>query len=123
MLEKHEIFEHINEYELFSLDVCSINFRNNKLLLGDMIINSNMDVSVSASSNKDSFARDFLEPRHIMKTDVFDIKLKYIPRLNLIIDYIFIHNLFDIIVEFAVFDKGVGLKNEQVIIFELRTDY
>ena len=33
------------------------------------------------------------------------------------------NNLQDIIVEFALFNKEVGIKKEKVIIYELRTHY
>ena len=31
--------------------------------------------------------------------------------------------LLDVIVEFALFDKEVGLKKEKIIVYELRTHY
>lgn len=33
------------------------------------------------------------------------------------------HNLKDVIVEFALFDKDVGIKREKMIVYELRTHY
>ena len=39
------------------------------------------------------------------------------------INYIVIHNLYDVIVEYVVYDKPVGFNNDKVLITELRSDY
>lgn len=56
-------------------------------------------------------------------TNIFDKKLNKIPCFDLIYSYIIEHKLTDIIVEFAIYDKPVGVNNEQVIIFEIRTEF
>ena len=45
------------------------------------------------------------------------------PNIDKIIDYIFKKELFDVVVEFAVYLEKIGKYNEYVAIFELRTDY
>lgn len=56
-------------------------------------------------------------------TDIFDKKLNHIPGFDIIYNYIIDHDLLDVIVEFAIYDKPVGIYKDQVIIFEIRTDF
>lgn len=68
--------------------------------------------------------RDALKyPTFNLKTDIFDKKLNKIPYFDLIYQYIVSHNLQNVIVEFALFNKDVGIKKEKVIVYELRTHY
>lgn len=46
-----------------------------------------------------------------------------IPYFDFIYQYIVSHNLKNVIVEFALFNKEVGIKEEKVIVYELRTNY
>ena len=43
-----------------------------------------------------------------------------VPGLKQVIDYIFRHELFDMIVEFTLYSKPVGIKREELIIWECR---
>ena len=62
-------------------------------------------------------------PNFNLKTTIFDKELSRIPYFDYIYKYISDNNLYDIIVEFALFDKEVGEKKEKVIVYELRTNY
>lgn len=49
------------------------------------------------------------------------IKKKYsIAGLNKVIDYICCHELFNVIVEFSMYDVPVGVNQENLIIWEIR---
>ena len=54
---------------------------------------------------------------------LLDKGLDKIPYFDLIYQYISDHNLQDIIVEFALFNSEVGIKKENIIVYELRTHY
>ena len=82
-----------------------------------------MEITLSGSFNKESNHRNFCEPNIFLKTDIFNNKIKYIKGLDEVISYIFKHFLFDIIIEFCVYDIPLGIYKENVVIFEVRTDY
>ena len=57
-------------------------------------------------------------------TTIFDDRtLDQISCFNDVYNYIVKQKLKDIIVEFAYFDKLLGVNNENIIIYELRTEY
>jgi len=122
-ITKDEVLKYYKNYKLFSLYVASYNYRDNKILTGDILITRDAKIVLSASEDKDCNNRIFKEPNYFFNTDIFDRRIKYIPGIDKIIDYIFKYELFDIIVEFCVFDIPLGIKNEYVIIFEVRTHY
>lgn len=122
-LTKDEVLKHVREYNILGLDVASYNYLNNKVLLGEILITSNMEITLSGSFNKESNHRNFCEPNIFIKSNIFDKKIKYIKGLDEIISYIFKHSLFDIIIEFCVYDIPLGIYKENVVIFEIRTDY
>ena len=95
-----------------------------KLLVGEIEFLSNGEVYAILSVDPTASVRDALSnPSYNLKTDIFDKKLNNIPHFDLIYQYIVEHDLRDIIVEFALFDKEVGIKKEKVIVYELRTHY
>ena len=74
----------------------------------------------SEASVRDAYRR----PTIVVNTDIFDDKaLDKIPDFDFLYEYIFKHNLVDIIVEFALFNIPLGINNERIVIFELRTHY
>ena len=123
-VEKNDIFKEIFGYDLFSINVSSYNYIDNQCLVGEIEI-SNTYVSAILSTNSKFSVRDAIKnPDYNFKTDIFDDKtLNIIPYFNEIYKYIVDKNLKDIIVEFAYFNKPVGLYQEKIIIYELRTDY
>lgn len=56
-------------------------------------------------------------------TTLDDDKIWEVDGVEELISYIIKHNLYDVIVEFVVYDKPVGINNEKVLIVELRSDY
>lgn len=119
-----EIMKEIEEYELFTINVSSYNYRDNQLLIGEIEILSNGDVNAILSTNPSYAVRDALkDPTFNFSTNIFDKKLNEIPCFDIIYKYIVSNGLQDVIVEFILFDKNVGINDEKIIILELRTDY
>lgn len=119
-----EVLNSIKDYEIFSINVSSLNYVDNQILVGEIEVKSNNELYLTVTTKNDASVRDAVrEPIYNLKTDIFDKRLRHIPGFSEIYCYIMEHKLMDLIVEFAVFDKGVGIYNENVIIYELRTDY
>ena len=122
---KNAIFRYAKKYKnCFSVAVSSKNY-GNYVLIGDIYISKSLDTFMFfASDNPNYSTRDVLRnPKWNLCTDYYDKRIDYIPNIDKIIDYIFKYNLFDVIVEFAVYPYRVGKNNEYVVVFELRTDY
>lgn len=119
-----KVLDEIKDYNLFTINVSSANYVDNQLLVGEIEFLSNGEVYAILSVDPTASVRDALSnPSYNLKTDIFDKKLNNIPHFDLIYQYIVEHDLRDIIVEFALFDKEVGIKKEKVIVYELRTHY
>lgn len=119
-----KVLDEIKGYNLFTINVSSFNYAENQLLVGEIEFLSNGEVYATLSTDPSASVRDALnKPTYNLKTDIFDKKLNKIPHLNIIYEYIIKHNLQDVVVEFAIFNKELGLNNENVIVYELRTHY
>lgn len=120
----NDVLAEINDYDLFTINVSSANYVENQLLVGEIQILSNGEVYATLSVDPTASVRDALRnPTFNLKTDIFDKKLNKIPYFDLIYEYIITHNLQNVIVEFALFDKKVGIRKEKIIVYELRTHY
>lgn len=120
----NDVFKEINDYDLFTINVSSANYVENQLLVGEIQILSNGEVYATLSLDPTASVRDALRnPTFNLKTDIFDKKLNRIPQFDLIYQYIVNHNLQNVIFEFALFNKQVGIKEERIIVYELRTHY
>lgn len=121
---KNKVLEEVESYNCFSINVSSANYEDNQLLVGEIEILSNNEVYLTLSTDPKASVRDALkDPTYNLKTTIFSKELNEIKYFNSIYEYIISNKLYDIIVEFALYDKNVGIKNEKVIIYELRTDY
>lgn len=119
-----KVLEEIQGYNLFTINVSSLNYANEQVLAGEIEFLSNGEVYATLSVDKGISARDALiNPTFNLKTDIFDKRLNNIPHFNFIYEYIINNNLKDVIVEFALFNKDVGIKKDKIIVYELRTHY
>lgn len=119
-----KVLEEISEYSLFSINVSSANYVDNQLLVGEIEILSNGEVYAILSTDSTASVRDALSnPTFNLKTDIFDRRLNDIPNFDFIYQYIISNGLIDVIVEFSLFDKEVGINNEKIVVYELRTHY
>lgn len=120
-----DVLREIKGYKVFTINVSSFNYTDKQLLVGEIEILSDNQVYATLSVNPKASVRMALEePNYNVKTTLFDKKvLNEIPYFDVIYEYIIDNRLKDIIVEFALFSCGVGVKDERVIVYEVRTDY
>ena len=100
-----EVLNEIKDYDLFTINVSSINYVGNQLVNGEIEILSNGDVYAQFSCDPAAIGRPSDPGTIILNTSIFDNHaLKKIPDFDYIYDYLIKHNLKDVIVEFALFD-------------------
>jgi len=123
-VEPQNILNEVSEYNLFSINVSSYNYVKNQLLVGEILLQNNI-ISAILSTNRNYSVRDAIKnPDFNFVTNIFDDELlNNIPCFNNIYEYIVKHKLKGVIVEFAYFNKPVGINQENIIIYEIRTDY
>lgn len=108
--------------EKFSI---SVSFRNveGRILLGDIYIKENY-VSLSASTNPNANHRNIYEkPEISLNCELFDNRLWDVPGFEKLIEYINKFNLYELVIEFAIFRNKLGTQHDNVVIIELRSDY
>lgn len=121
---KYKVLDEIKNFNLFTINVSSYNYVSSLILIGDIMVKSNNKVWFIGSTNPNFTGRMAEQyPDFNYSTDIFDKKLNNVPKFDLIYSYIIEHNLQDVIVEFAIYKEPVGIYNEQVIIFEIRTEF
>lgn len=124
MVESDKVLDEIKDYDLYTINVSSANYVENQLLVGEIQILSNNEVYLTLSTDPKASVRDAIRnPMFNIKTYIFDNELNSVPYFDEIYQYISDNELKDVIVEFALFNKKVGIKNERIIIYQLRTDY
>lgn len=118
-----DIFKEIVGYEKFSINISSYNYINNQKLVGEIYI-SDERVACILSTNSSFSVRDAIaHPDYNLVSNIMDESLNEIPYFNDIYEYIVRNKLKNTIVEFAYFDIPIGVNKENIIIYELRTDY
>ncbi len=123
-VKQEDVLKEIEDYELFTINVSSFNYAQNQLLVGEIVIKTNCEVYIMSATLPALSIRDASKnPTFNLNTNIFDKKLNKIPDFDFIYNYIVENHLENMVVEFALFDKGVGIKNERIIIYELRTHY
>ena len=110
-VEADKVLKEVQDYKLFTINVSSANYASNQLLVGEIEILSNNDVYAVLTTDPNASVRDALEyPEFNTKTTIFDDDtLNEIPYFNFIYDYIITHELKDIVVEFSLFNKNLGI--------------
>ena len=106
----------------FSLAISCFSY-NKIVLLGEILINKSQ-ISLIARDDENANHRNIHEnPKYNIITNIEDNKLWKIDGFEDIANCIIKHRLYDIIVEFVVYDKCVGTNNEKALIVELRSEY
>jgi hypothetical protein len=119
-----DVLKACKSLQVFTVNVSSYNYKDHQLLVGTILIKENDEIYLTVSNNKDYSIRDAEKnPDYNCVIFLDDKRIKHINGLSDIIDYIKEKHLEDYIVEFAVFNIKLGIKKEQVIIYEIRTDY
>ncbi len=121
---KEEVYDYVKDAEKFAINVSTSNFKGHQICTGAILIRRNMNVTLSVCCKDECSVRQAeVNPEYSFNCDIDDKRLNQIDGLDQVIDYIFKKNLFDYMVEFSSFDIPVGIQNEKVIVFELRTNY
>lgn len=123
-VDYNNVLKEIKEYDLFSINVSSANYVDNQVLVGEIEFLADGSVYAVLSTDPAASVRDALSnPTFNLKTDIFDRALNTIPHFDFIYQYIVSNGLINVIVEFALFNKEVGINNENIVVYELRTNY
>lgn len=121
---KQEILEVYKKFDICTVGVSQYNYIQDQVLTGNIIIDDKGNVTIEGTDEKcDSVREAVNNAKYRVCTDIFDKKLKYIHGAYDIIDYILEHNLQNMIVEFSVFNKEIGINQEKILVWELRTNY
>lgn len=109
-----------------TINVSATPFKDDIVLLGDIKVNRgyNESVDLTARTDPDATHRNIYEnPQYNLHRSLDDDAVWKIPGFSKIMAYISEHELYGIIVEFAVYSCRLGVKKENVVIYELRTEY
>lgn len=119
-----EVIDSCKDLKKYTINVSSYCYRNHQICVGEILLYDNMDIEYIISNNSNFSVRDvYKNPDYVGKTDIYDKKLNRIKGINEIIDYILLHELTNIIVEFTVFNCKLGKNKEKVVVWELRNEY
>ena len=121
-LNSSEVMAHVKDYDMFSVyeSLADADLKH-MLLQGEVYVSSDWKVLASLSnvigiSNRLAMK----EPTWHLDYDLLYDREPKITGLKQIIDYIFIHELFDVYVEFTSYGIQVGINHENLLIWELR---
>lgn len=120
---KEECLKNAKEYlGTFSLAVSCFAYEN-IVLLGEVFLTKE-SVTIVGGNAKGVVHRNVYQNAIINTTTTLDDdKIWDVDGVEDLINYIVNHNLYDVIVEYVIYDKPVGLNNDKVLITELRSDY
>ncbi len=97
------------------------------ILIGDVQVSRKAggdEVDITATTQTDGTHRGVYEnPEFNIHASLEEDRVWRIPGFSKLMRYISEHELYDVIVEFAVYDMKVGKNKENVLISELRTGY
>lgn len=97
------------------------------VLLGDIKVKreyGNDTVDLTARTDSEATHRNIYEnPQYNIHSNLEDDKLWNVPGFSKLMGYIADHDLYNLVIEFAVYDCPVGVNKEKVAIFELRSEY
>lgn len=97
------------------------------ILIGDVQVSRKAggdEVDITATTQTDGTHRGVYEnPEFNIHASLEEDRVWRIPGFSKLMRYISEHELYDVIVEFAVYDMKVGKNKENVLISELRTSY
>lgn len=123
-----ECIANLNNYdELVTIVVSWNEYKEDIVLLGDIKVKKGYvcdEVDITARTDSEATHRNIYEnPQYNLHSNLEDDKLWNIPGFSKLIRYIVDHNLYDIVIEFIVYDCSVGIKRDKVVIAELRSEY
>ncbi len=102
-------------------------YKEDKILVGDIIIHKDFNsqmVDITARDDIEATHRNIYDnPKYNLHTSIEDDKLWKIPGISKIMRYISDNELYNVIIEFSVYDCKIGINKDNVVISELRTGY
>jgi len=131
-LTPEEVLEYSKSYEVFSVYESLAEADKMLVLQGDILISNDFSITASLSdikgiSNREAMYKpvykvwgDLVYKPFFCKGENPWQKIPDIPGLDTVIDYVCAHELIGTVVEFSLFDVPVGIKRENLIIWELR---
>ena len=117
-----ECLTYLDRYEDIFIIAVSVNaYKKNKIILGTIELKSDNMVSFIGSTDPNCDHRTiYNESEYNLHCDIFDKKLNEIPGFDNIYSFLVEENLFDVIVEFTIYDIEVGQNHEKLVIQEIR---
>ena len=110
-----------------TIDVSYNEFKENIVLVGDIKVTRDgvrESVDLIARDDEEGTNRNVYDnPKYNLHTSLDDDKVWKIPGFSKLMSYISEHELYNMIIEFIVYDCKVGINKENVVIAEIRTDY
>lgn len=110
-----------------TLSVSYNEYKDDLIIVGDIKVHkgySGDTVDLTARTDSEATHRNIYEnPQYNLHASLDEDRVWRIPGFSKIMRYISDHELYDVIVEFAVYDCKIGVKEDNVVITELRTAY
>lgn len=120
-ITEEEVIKNSYKYDKFSVYESLAEADKNLILQGDIFISKDFELCASLSDVKGISNRVAMqEPKYHIRTDLKENREPYIYGLKKVIDYVITNCLFDVYVEFSLFDIPVGINKENILIWELR---
>lgn len=121
---QQDILNLYKQIPISSIGVGLANYIDDQVLIGNLLVKKSGEVIFEGTNEKIISVRDAVnQAKYRIYTDITDKKLKYTNGLIPMIDYIIEHALEGVIVEFSYFNRPIGIHQENVLIWELRTQY
>lgn len=102
-------------------------YKEDLIIVGDIKVHkgySGDTVDLTARTDEEATHRNIYEnPQYNLHASLEEDRVWKIPGFSKIMRYISDHELYDVIIEFAVYDCKIGVKKDNVVITELRTAY
>ena len=123
-----QALQHIDQFEEEVTVSVSMNYYKDCIvLLGDIVVKrdgTSEYVDITARDDEEANHRNiYTEPKYNMHASLEEDKLWRIPGFSKLMRYISEHELYNVILEFVVYDCKVGVNKENVVIIEARTGY
>lgn len=121
-VNKNKVIKETKHYDYFSLNPSlKLADEEHLVLQGDIMIESPMRVLATLSDVRGLPLRWATEnPKYSLDFNLLRDSEPRIKGLRYVIDYLFIHELFDVVVEFTLYNIPVGIHGEPILIWELR---
>ena len=113
--------------EEVTISVSYNEFKEDLIIVGDIKVHKGFSgdtVDLTARTDSEATHRNIYEnPEYNLHASLEEDRVWKIPGFSKIMRYISDHELYDVIVEFAVYDCKLGINKDNVVITELRTAY